>query len=278
MVDSFYTFSGQGFGTPQGTSIIANRIPNSNDRVSPDGTPYQIGQTWQYKPTGAVYFYNGSYGWVLIESSTGDIFQVTTSDSNVVLPSAGNINLSQGTNILTTGSGSTATIATVATPTFTNEILTSSTAHGVVIGQASSALTYTAAGPLNYVLVGQGSSADPIWAPIPDDTVVDVTGTTQTIAVGTTYISDNAGLVTFTLPATAPQGSIFAIVGNGAGGWLIAQNDNQGIKLNSSASTIGVTGSVASTNRYNCIKCMATVGGASTIWVVQNSSGTLTIA
>ena len=83
MVDSFYTFSGQGFGTPQGTSIIANRIPNSNDRVSPDGTPYQIGQTWQDKSTGNVYFYNGSYGWNLIYPTSPSPFPATNATGSI---------------------------------------------------------------------------------------------------------------------------------------------------------------------------------------------------
>lgn len=49
-----------------------------------------------------------------------------------------------------------------------------------------------------------------------------VTGTTQTIAVNMGYLANNAGQVTFTLPATAAIGDMVEIIGLGAGGWRIA--------------------------------------------------------
>ncbi len=106
---------------------------------------------------------------------------------------------------------------------------------------------------------------------------VDVAGTTQALAINTGYIADNAGLVTFTLPATAVQFSIIEIVGHGAGGWIIAQNAGQQIIFGNTATTVGVTGSLASTNANDCVKFIAVVGGASTIWTVQSSVGNLTV-
>lgn len=82
---------------------------------------------------------------------------------------------------------------------------------------------------------------------------VSVPGASQTIAVNTNYIANNAGLVTFTLPATAAFGSSFGIQGAGAGGWIIAQNANQILHVGSSPSTTGVLGSVASSNRYDSV-------------------------
>jgi len=104
---------------------------------------------------------------------------------------------------------------------------------------------------------------------------VDVTGTTQAMVVETGYIADNAGLVTMTLPVTAAQGTLISVAGNGAGGWLIAQNASQNIKFGNVSTTTGVGGSLASTNRYDQIDILCTV--ANTTWVARSSIGSLTV-
>lgn len=150
------------------------------------------------------------------------------------------------------------------------------TNHGVLLAQNNSAFVATAAGSTGQALVGV-TGADPSFQNIPELSIVDVTGTSQALAVNTSYISDHASaLVTFTLPATATQGSVINIVGNGPGGWSIAQNANQVIKMNSQTTTTGTGGSLSSTNRYNSVSLFATVGGASTTWVVVDSSGSFT--
>lgn len=103
----------------------------------------------------------------------------------------------------------------------------------------------------------------------------DVTGTSQTMAANTGYIADNASLVTLTLPTTAAQGTIIEVAGNGAGGWTIAQNANQNIKIGSSTTTTGVGGSLSSTNRYDGITLLCTV--ANTTWVTRSVVGNLTV-
>lgn len=152
---------------------------------------------------------------------------------------------------------------------------------GSITGNSGGAITPTAGninllGAGNVSVTGSGST---LTISIPPDglAVNDVTGTTQTLAINNAYIADNAGLVTFTLPATAAQGSYIQIIGNGAGGWTIAQNANQVIKVASQTTTTGVNGSLSSGNRYDCIQLFASVGGASTTWVALNSSGTFTL-
>jgi hypothetical protein len=102
----------------------------------------------------------------------------------------------------------------------------------------------------------------------------DVTGTTQALAVNNGYIADNAGLVTMTLPASAAQGTLISISGNGAGGWLIAQNSGQNINLGDVSTTAGAGGSLASTNRYDQVDLLCTV--ANTTWVARNMVGNIT--
>jgi len=105
----------------------------------------------------------------------------------------------------------------------------------------------------------------------------DVTGTSASMAIQNGYLADNAGLVTLTLPATAAQFSVIVVAGRGSGGWKIAQNANQKIIFGSQTSTIGITGSVASTNANDCVYLLATVGGASTTWTILNAVGNITV-
>jgi hypothetical protein len=109
-------------------------------------------------------------------------------------------------------------------------------------------------------------------------TWTDVTGTSASMAVNNGYLADNVGLVTLTLPATAVQFSVIAVAGKGAGGWKIAQNAGQQIQFGSVASTSGATGFLASTNQFDCVYLLATVGGASTVWQVLNSVGNITVS
>ena len=89
------------------------------------------------------------------------------------------------------------------------------------------------------------------------------------------YINTNAGLTTFALPALAAVGDAFSIMGESAGGWLIAQNAGQNIQFGSLSSTPGVLGSLASSNRYDCIELICRV--ANTTFQVVSAVGNLTI-
>lgn len=123
----------------------------------------------------------------------------------------------------------------------------------------------TGAGTLTISLTGGGFT----WT--------DATNASYTLAVQNGYVANRGTLVTFTLPATAVLGDEIEIVGKGAGGWLIAQNANQQINVGSSPSTVGVGGSVASTNQFDAITLVCITAGASTIWSTSASMGNLTV-
>ena len=57
-----------------------------------------------------------------------------------------------------------------------------------------------------------------------------VTGTTQNLIANEGYFANNAGGVTFTLPATASVGDTFAVSAINAGGWTVVQNAGQDIR------------------------------------------------
>jgi hypothetical protein len=120
-------------------------------------------------------------------------------------------------------------------------------------------------------LLATGSYA---WLPIGRGETRIITTTTQTIVTNTNYIPNNAGLVTFTLPATANVGDPIRITGKGAGGWKIAQLASQQIH-GLTNSTAGTGGSIASTAQYDSIEITCIT--ANLEWVVTSSKGTLTI-
>ncbi|MHB9161397.1 MAG: beta strand repeat-containing protein [Nitrosotalea sp.] len=104
---------------------------------------------------------------------------------------------------------------------------------------------------------------------------VDVTGTSQSMSTNITYAANNAGLVTLTLPSVANEGDYVTVYGKGTGGWKIAQNSGQIIHINSSSSTTGTGGSIASTNQWNCVTLVCVT--ANTTWVAHPVTGSLTI-
>lgn len=124
----------------------------------------------------------------------------------------------------------------------------------------------------NLSFMGSVLNAAATFTPMP--TIV-VSGTTQSMVVNNTYVSNNAGVVTLTLPATAAVGDEMRVTGLGAGGWSIAQNAGQLIHFGSVASTTGAGGSIASTNQYDTthIKCVV----ANTTFNVLSSQGNMTV-
>lgn len=107
-------------------------------------------------------------------------------------------------------------------------------------------------------------------------TWTDVTGTSQAMAINNGYIADNGSLVTLTLPASAALGSVINVMGLGAGGWLIAQNSGQLIRLGSSVTTTGVGGSLASSNRYDSLVIVCVI--TDTTWsVLGGPQGNITV-
>jgi hypothetical protein len=119
---------------------------------------------------------------------------------------------------------------------------TSLTAHALLLGQGTSAITALSLG-LNQVPLGQ-SSGDPIAANINAavNPVVNQNTSSVTMAPFTTYeINNGASLVTLTIPTTVALGTWFEIVGQSAGSWIVQASSGQTITL------LGVTSAAAGT-------------------------------
>jgi hypothetical protein len=100
---------------------------------------------------------------------------------------------------------------------------------------------------------------------------VVVSGTSQSAAVNTRYITNNAGLVTVTLPATAAVGSVLQITGLGAGGWKVAQNAGQQMIIGNATTTSGTGGSANSTHQNDTLTLVCAV--ANTTFIAESVIG-----
>lgn len=88
-------------------------------------------------------------------------------------------------------------------------------------------------------------SSDPIWS--------IVTAATNAVVNGA-YITDSATQIVLTLPASAAVGTSISVAGLGAGGWRIAQNASQYIRVGTAVTTVGVAGYVEAFDRYDSIQ------------------------
>ena len=102
---------------------------------------------------------------------------------------------------------------------------------------------------------------------------VEVTTTVKVPVDKELYIANNASQIDFQLPAIAPVGFRFMIVGHGVGGWKATPNTGQSIH-NGAGQTILAPDFIESDTRYAAIELICTA--ANTDWVV--GSGTVSFA
>jgi len=102
----------------------------------------------------------------------------------------------------------------------------------------------------------------------------DVSGTSQAAVVNSGYIISNGSQTTVTLPATAAEGSVFAVQGKGAAGWILQMNTGQICHFGSSASSSA--GSLTSTNLWDSVQIVCVT--ANTTFAVISAVGNLTVA
>lgn len=103
----------------------------------------------------------------------------------------------------------------------------------------------------------------------------EVTGTSQSAAVNSGYIANNAGLVTVTIPTTAAIGDIVAVEGKGAGLFVLAQSAGQSIRFGTLTTTVGAGGSLTATDAGDGIEIVCIT--ANVAFKVRSSTGTFTL-
>jgi len=125
------------------------------------------------------------------------------------------------------------------------------------------------------VLVTGNAGTNTLTISVPGAGVTWSTVTTNTAMVTFNgYVTNSASPLTMTLPATAAVGDQFSVTGLGAGGWVIAQNAGQSIIAGTQSTTVGVGGSLASTNRYDDLTLVCIVANTT---FKSRYSGTFTV-
>lgn len=242
----------------------------------------------------AVNLNSGTGGIALVSTGSGDIAvnsadQVSIDSVNAMTMNASVGNISIGSNTaaqnINIGTGAAAKVLTLGNTTGATGIvlnvgsagvsIPTFTTTGAVVSNASGVLSDASASTAGFVLTSNGAGTAPSFQAAGGGggglTWSNVTGTSQAAAANTGYIANNASLVTVTLPATAVVGSIVAVQGSGAGGWTIAQNAGQTIRLSSGSSTTGVGGSLSSSTRYDVIYLICII--ADTDWAYSSGFG-----
>lgn len=89
------------------------------------------------------------------------------------------------------------------------------------------------------------------------------------------YITNNASLITLTLPASAAIGDSFRIAGMGAGGWRLSQLAGQTVHFGDKQTTIGTSGYVRSQQTFDCIEVICIT--VDTDWLIVSSHGNILV-
>jgi len=189
---------------------------------------------------------------------------VTTGSGNIVFAGGSGLTTSDSNNIVFSNSGTAGDNNTIRLGTQGTGASQQDTTFIAGIYNTTPAGT-----TINNVIIDSNGQLGAI------PTVVEVTGTSQAMAINNTYIANNAALVTLTLPDTAAIGSTLKIVGKGAGKFKIAQNAGETIYFGSSSTTTGVGGSLTADIQYGALELMCIAAGVD--WVVNSSSGNFTI-
>jgi len=190
-------------------------------------------------------------------------------DSGTATPAAGVLTIAGGDNIDTSGAGSTVTVAvgSAVCDSAATDSGTATPSSGVLTFAGGTNVTTSGAGS-TVTINASGGGGGLTWN--------EVTGTSQAASVDNGYITNNASLVTVTLPDTAALGSVVRICGKGAGGWKLAQNASESIIWDEDTSTtVGTGGSLQSSDDYDAVEVLCTV--ANTTWTVISSKGNITI-
>lgn len=239
------------FNNNSGGIITVKQNGGSTVAVLPAGSFFTVFLLSNSFPSGTWDGYfsvpDGSANQILITNSTGaPIFLNPTNSASLVSSSTG---VPTWSGTMTNGQviiGSTGATPTAAT-------LSAGTGINITDGAGSITIASTGVGSL-------------VWN--------DVSGTSQAAAVNNGYIISNAGQTTVTIPATAAEGSVFAVQGKGAAGWLLQMNTGQTCHFGSSATTSA--GSLTSTNQWDSVTIVCVT--ANTTFAVTSVIGNLTIA
>jgi hypothetical protein len=255
-----------------GTRLVTTATGTAGQLLTSNGAG--VAPTYQAAAASSISITGNSGG-----ALTGNAFTFTGGTTGLTFAGAGTTEILGGTLVVANGGTGAATL----------------TANSVLLGNGTSAISTLGAATNGQLIIGSTSNP-PVLATITAGTNITVTngagsitiattatpftwntvtGTSASMAMGNGYISNNAGLVTLTLPSAATFGSSIRVTGQGAGGWKIAQNAGQTINFGVSTTTSGTGGSLASTNTFDSVDIVCIV--ANTTFNILSSIGNITV-
>lgn len=210
---------------------------------------------------------------ILFSSAANTITGISTANNGVLLTSAGGVP-SVGSTLPSAVQGNITTLGTISSGIWNGSVIVG-TYGGTGVNNGSSTIavggntTFSGAYTFTGTLTGNTSVTFPTSGTLATTANAGLNwiaapSTPVTMALTTGYIVTDASQVTFTLPAVAAVGTIQAIAGYGAGGWILKPNSGQTISINGvSAST-----SITSGGATDCIEVICVV--ANTTWMTRS--------
>lgn len=132
-----------------------------------------------------------------------------------------------------------------------------------------------------YICTTSGTASTAVWTKIagsnPSGFIWNASVSTPVnMLTNNGYLQTVGSLTTFVLPTTSNFGDKIAVMGSSPGGWIITQGAGQQINIGSVSSTIGMGGSVSSTDQHDSIELICIQ--ANLVWQVNSApQGNLTI-
>ena len=283
VISGAYTSNSGTSALPLGT-IVVQANPSSSTLNGPLG-PYKLGQHLLNEVSGALFYLANlttsagitSATWSLLGSSTGDVSSLTTQDSTIVLPTAGNINLSgHSGQLTTTGSGSTATIALTNAVTAPGSLATTTTLASGTTLTAGTGLTVTTGGA---TITAGGLTVTAGGAGITGTTNINTTGaavsTIGTGGTGAVHIGNATGNTAVTGSLTASTG-LTATTGNitASAGYLISAPTVSSAVTTAFGASLTVGTPVQNTTGYDILVNVAVTVSSSTTATLTLGVGT----
>lgn len=170
---------------------------------------------------------------------------------------------------------------------------TTFTAHSLLVGQGTSAITALGAATNGQLPIGSTGN-DPVLATLTAGSGISITNaagsitiastaqaatwnlitTNQTLAVNNGYVV-TSGTLSLALPTTSAVGDIIELTLDGGTSWTLTQSSGQQIRFGNVQTTSGAGGSLASTAAGDTIRIVCTV--ANTRWNVLSCIGNITV-
>lgn len=224
--------------------VIGQRAPATSDKG------YEVGQIWVDQTTSQIYglasVASGSATWSILGPGSSDVDTLTADSGGALSPAAGNITIAGGTNVTTSGSGSTITInldGSISLTAVTATTITGTTVLGTTFDTNVAAAGVTLSGT-TLAADGTDSNIDINLTPKGTGEVVvvggvDVTGDltfTGTLTVTGQLNVDNLRLDGNTVSSTDTNGDV-NLTPNGTGTVVVGTDLDVG-NLNLATNTI----------------------------------------